>query len=68
MNASWDGTRRTEAKEIVAIRRLPSGDIVLTMADEKARTSWLADQKWLAMLGEGACVKIREFVVIAYGI
>ena len=43
LNASWDGTRRTEARETVAIRRLPSGDMVLTMADEKARTSWLAD-------------------------
>jgi hypothetical protein len=68
LNASWDGTRRTEAGEIVAIRRLPSGDMVLTMADEKARTSWLADQKWLATLGEGARVKMREFAVIAHGI
>ena len=68
MNASWDGTRRTEARETVAIRRLPSGDMVLTMADEKARTSWLADQKWLATLGEGARVKMREFAVIAHGI
>ena len=52
----------------MAIRQLPSGDMVLTMADEKARTSWLADQKWLATLGEGARVKMREFVVIVYGI
>ena len=68
MNASWDRTRRIEAREIVAIRRLPSGDMVLTMADEKARTSWLVDQKWLATLGEGARVKMREFAVIAHGI
>ena len=68
MNASWDGTRRIEARETVAIRRLPSGDMVLTMADEKARTSWLVDQKWLAILREGAYVKMREFAVIAHGI
>jgi hypothetical protein len=33
------------AGEAVAIRRLPSRDIVVTIADKKACTSWLADQK-----------------------
>jgi hypothetical protein len=42
--------------------------MVVTMADEKARTSWLADQKWAATLGAGARVKMREFAVIAHGI
>ena len=50
---SRTGTR-TGTGEAVAIRWLPSGDIVVTMADEKARTSWLADQKWAATLGAGA--------------
>lgn len=43
-------------------------DMALTMADEKARTSWLADQKCLATLETGARVKMREFAVIAHGI
>jgi hypothetical protein len=68
LNASWDETKRGEAGDVVAIRRLPSEDMVVTMADEKARTSWLANRKWLATLGEGARVKIREFAVIAHGI
>jgi hypothetical protein len=38
------------------------------MADEKARTNWLADRKWLATLSEGARVKMREFAVIAHRI
>lgn len=42
--------------------------MVLTMADENACTSWLADQKWLATIGTVARVKIREFVFIAYRI
>src|SRR4030081_3102440 len=48
LNASGTGTgsgARTGTREAVAIRRLPSGDMVVTMADEKACTSWLADQK-----------------------
>jgi hypothetical protein len=41
----------------------------MTIVDEKACTSWLADKKeWLATLGEGARVKVREFVVIAHRI
>jgi hypothetical protein len=68
LNASWDETKRGEAGDVVAIRRLPSEDMVVTMADEKARMSWLANRKWLATLGEGARVKIREFAVIAHGI
>jgi hypothetical protein len=34
---------RTRTREAVAIRQLPSGDIVVTMVDEKACTSWLVD-------------------------
>ena len=44
LNASGTGSRAgTGTGEAVAIRRLPSGDMVVTMADEKACTSWLVD-------------------------
>jgi hypothetical protein len=56
------------AGEVVATRRLPSGDLVLTMEDEKARNHWLGNQVWLRTFGEGARVKRREFVVLAHGI
>ena len=52
----------------MAARRLPSGDMMLTTDEEGTRTKWLVDQKWLSVFGEGARVKRREFVVIAYGI
>jgi hypothetical protein len=40
LNALGIGSRaRTGTGEAVAIRRLPSGDMVVTMVDEKARTS-----------------------------
>jgi hypothetical protein len=45
LNASWDGTKKGEAKEVIAIRRLLSEDMIITMVDEKACTSWLADKK-----------------------
>jgi hypothetical protein len=47
--------------EVVAARRLQSGDMVLTTDDEHTRNRWLADSKWLAVLGEGARIKRREF-------
>lgn len=52
----------------VAIRKLPSGDMVLTMEDEQARTSRLADTTWLEVFGPGARIKKREFAVMAHGI
>jgi len=56
------------AGEAVAICKLGSGDMMITMEDEQARTSWLACTKWLAAFGEGARVKWREFAIMAYGI
>jgi hypothetical protein len=56
------------AGEAVAIRKLGSGDMILTMEDEQARTSWLTNSQWLETLGEGARVKRREFAVMAHGI
>jgi hypothetical protein len=56
------------AGEAIAVRQLPSGDMVLAMESEQARTSWLANQSWLSMFGTGARVKKREFAVIAHGI
>jgi hypothetical protein len=52
----------------VAIRKLPSGDMILTMEDEQARTSRLANTAWLEVFGPGARIKKREFAVIAHGI
>jgi len=56
------------ASEAVAIRKLGSGNMIITMEDERARTSWLANTKWLATFREGARVKWREFAIMAYGI
>ena len=41
----------------VAICKLGSGDIIITIEDERARTSWLANTKWLATFKEGVRVK-----------
>jgi hypothetical protein len=54
--------------QIVAARRLPSGDIVLTTDEEQTRTKWIADQEWLRVFGTDARVKRREFIVLAHGI
>jgi hypothetical protein len=54
--------------QIVAARRLPSEDIVLTTDEEQTSTKWMADQKWLRVFGTDARVKRREFIVLAHGI
>jgi hypothetical protein len=56
------------ASAAVAICKLLTGDMVITMEDEPARTNWLANTSWLETLGEGAKIKRREFAVIAHGI
>jgi len=54
--------------QVVAIRRLPSGDALLTMDEEKSREAWLKDTKWLEVYGQGARVKRRAFIILAHGI
>jgi hypothetical protein len=54
--------------EAVAIRKLGSGDMMLTMDDEQTRTSWLKNSNWLEVFGLRARIKRREFAVIAHEI
>jgi hypothetical protein len=42
--------------------------MVLAMNSEQACISWLANQSWLSVFGEGTRVKKREFAVIAHRI
>jgi len=56
------------AGEAVAICKLGSSDMMITIEDEQARTSWLACTEWLAAFREGARVKQREFAIMAYRI
>jgi hypothetical protein len=53
--------------EAVALRRLPSGDLLLTLDSENARNAWLRDNKWLVVLGEGVRIKRRAFIILAHG-
>jgi hypothetical protein len=52
----------------VAVRGLPSGDLILTTDDEQTRTEWLRNTEWLRVIGDKARIKKREFIVIAHGI
>jgi hypothetical protein len=54
--------------KIMAIRLLPSGDALLTMDDEGARSAWLKDTKWLTVFGQNARVKRRGFTIVAHGV
>lgn len=54
--------------EVVAVRKLQSGDVVLTTDEEQTRTRWCTDTKWLTVLGEEARIKRREFAILAHGV
>jgi hypothetical protein len=56
------------AGKAIAVYKLPSSDIILAIDSKQAYTSWLANQSWLSVFGEGARVKKRKFAVIAYRI
>jgi len=56
------------ASKAVAICKLGSSNIIITIKDERACTSWLANTKWLATFKEGVRVKQKEFAIIAYRI
>jgi hypothetical protein len=56
------------ASKAVAVRKLPSREMVLAMDSKQACTSWLANQSWLSAFREGARVKKREFAVVAHRI
>jgi hypothetical protein len=48
--------------QVLAVRSLPSRDLILTSDEAGTRT------EWLQVLGGVACIKKMEFIAIAYGI
>jgi hypothetical protein len=54
--------------QVVAVRGLPSGDLILTTDDEQTRAEWLRNTEWLRVVGDNARIKKREFIVIAHRI
>ena len=57
-----------EKRGILAARRLPSGDVLLTTESRETKERLEKDQSWLNAFGEGAKVKRRACVVLAHGI
>ena len=56
------------AGRAAAVCQLLSRDLIITIEDEQACSSWLTDTKWLSALGTSVQVKCWEFAVIAYRI
>lgn len=55
-------------QSVVAARRLPSGDIMITFEDQQKRDLWAKSPKIIRAFGATARVKAREYTVIAHGI
>jgi hypothetical protein len=59
----------TELKDrsVVAARRLPSGDIMVTFKDQQKRDLWAKAPEIVRAFGQTARVKAREYTIIAHG-
>ncbi len=53
--------------KVLAARRLPSGDVVITTNTEKAKEQLEQDSSWLAAVGKEAQVNRRRFPVMVHG-
>ena len=57
-----------EEGAVIAARRLPSGDVLITFQGEEGKKKWEKDHKGLTAFGENARYRTREFTVLVHGI
>lgn len=55
-------------RDIVSLRRLPSGDLALHMINEEARQKWERTDKWIRGLGESASIARKAYAVLVHGV
>src|SRR6266487_878392 len=60
--------QRLGAVEVVAARRLRSGDILVTTKDQEAKARLQKEPQWLEGVGAGAEVRRKRYTVIVHGI
>lgn len=60
--------QRNGAKEIVAARRLRSGDILVTTKDKTSKEKLQKETPWLIGAGTEAAIRRKRFTAIAHGI
>jgi hypothetical protein len=63
-----DINTKIQCESVVAARRLPSGDTLVTFEGEEAKKKWEKDQAVLDAFGTNARIRTREYTVIAHGI
>jgi len=50
---------------VIALRKLPSTDIVITLSSAAEQKHWIQNTTWLTTFGEGARIKRRQYTVLA---
>jgi hypothetical protein len=55
-------------QSVVAARRLPSGDVIVTFDNQQKRDQWAKGPEIVRAFGSTARVKAREYTVLAHGI
>lgn len=63
-----DLNAQLEGEPVIAARRLPSGDVLVTFATEESKKKWETTPTLIAAFGAGARSRRKEYTVIAHGI
>lgn len=63
-----DVNKMIQCESVVAARRLPSGDTLLTFEGEEAKKKWQDSKKVTEAFGADARLRTREYTVIAHGV
>lgn len=59
---------RSDGKEVVAIRKLPSGDLRLFLTNERTKATLLQDRSWTACFGKTCSIAENIYKVLVHSI
>jgi hypothetical protein len=59
---------RPDGREVVAVRKLPSGDLRLFLTNERTKATLLQDRSWTACLGQSCGIAGNIYKVLVHSI
>lgn len=59
---------RPDSKEVVAVRKLPSGDLRLFLTNERAKAALLHDRSWTACFGQSCRIAENIYKVLVHSV
>jgi hypothetical protein len=59
---------RPDGREVVAVRKLPSGDLRLFLTNERTKVALLQDRSWIACFGQSCSIAENIYKVLVHSI